>query len=85
MRGSTQTTLVGDNDDLAGVSGQLVSVRAGTILSSRPGSADLPVTDLRTGQQVGTLTINGLNFAGTVAPDNAITGLSSETNIGDLR
>jgi hypothetical protein len=68
-----------------GVSGQLVSVNAGHILISVPGSGDLSLVDLRTGQRAGTLTIKGLNFTGDIAPDNAISGLSRETNISGPR
>jgi hypothetical protein len=43
------------------------------------------IIDPRTGQQAGMMTINGVDFTGDVAPDNAISGLSSETSIAAPR
>lgn len=85
MRGPTFTTLAGSDGDLPGVSGQLVSVSAGNMLISVPGSADLQIINPRTGQPGGMLTISSLDFTSAVAPDNAITGLSSETNVAGPR
>lgn len=64
-----------------GVSGRLITIGAGHILISVPGSADLRIINPRTGQPVRTLTINEVDFTDDVTPNNAIAGLSSETTI----
>jgi hypothetical protein len=79
------TIMTQSNGAQSGVSGRLVTIGAGNMLIGAPGTADLRVVDPRTGQQAGTLTINGVDFTGDVAPDNAISGLSSETSIAAPR
>jgi hypothetical protein len=82
-RGATVASQAGNAS--AGVSGRLVTIGAANMLVSAPGTADLRIIDPRTGQQVRTVTINGVDFTGDVAPDNAMSGLSSETTIGPPR
>ncbi len=84
-RGPIFTTQAGNDGEQPGVSGVLATAGAGNLLISVPGSANLRITDPRTGQRVGMLTINGLDFSLDVAPDNAVAGLSGETSIGGPR
>jgi hypothetical protein len=83
MRGPTITTQAGGAQP--GVSGRLITIGAGHVLISVPGSADLRIINPRTGQPVGVLTISEVDFTDDVAPNNAISGLSSETTIAGPR
>jgi hypothetical protein len=84
-RDQTLTTEAGNDGAQPGVSGPLVSLSPGNILVSVPESADLRIVDPRTGMRVGTLRINGVDFTNDVDPNNAISGLSSETGISPPR